>query len=149
MQNSQISNFLNFQALLKTVWPVKCSQMSIKVAKIWFHEKNESRWILYKSCLKCGQFGQNNCFHRLWKVAQSAINLVTLPGHKCQISEFFSIYFHLFKWKANLGLFFAYFCSLQANSRNKIYDKSTWKMSIQHEVLSFELMASWTWVILP
>ena len=27
-----------------------------------------------KIALKCGWFGQNNCHHRLWKVAQSAIN---------------------------------------------------------------------------
>ena len=33
-------------------------------------------WHLYKKFpKKCGQFGQNNCCHRLWKVAQSAINI--------------------------------------------------------------------------
>ena len=31
-------------------------------------------WHLYKNCPKCGRFGQNNCCHRLWKVAQSAIS---------------------------------------------------------------------------
>ena len=64
-----------------SVWPIKSRQMSIKVAQKWFHSKNESFWHFYKNCLKCGQFGQNDCCHRLWKVAQSAINinLVTLP----------------------------------------------------------------------
>ena len=27
-----------------------------------------------KICINCGRFGQNNCCHRLWKVAQCAIN---------------------------------------------------------------------------
>ena len=33
--------------------------------------KNE---IFRQNCLLCGQFGQNNCRHWLWKVAQIAIN---------------------------------------------------------------------------
>ena len=60
--------------LLWPVWPVKSCQMSIKVAQKLFHWKNERFWFLYKNCLKCGRFGQNNCFHRLWKVTQRAIN---------------------------------------------------------------------------
>ena len=42
--------------------------------KKWFHLKNERFWHLYKNGLKHGQFGQNSCRHRLWKVAQRAIN---------------------------------------------------------------------------
>ena len=60
--------------MLCTVWPVKRRQMSIKVAQKRFHKQNERFWQLYKDCLKCGQLGQNNYCHRLWKVAQSAIN---------------------------------------------------------------------------
>ena len=55
-------------------WPVKSRQMSTKVAQKWFHLKNERFGLFYKNCLKCWQFGQNNCWHRLWKVAQRAKN---------------------------------------------------------------------------
>ena len=57
------------------MWPVKSRQISIKkLPKKDFPRKMKDFWHLYKSCLKCGQFGQNNCCHRLWKDAQSAIN---------------------------------------------------------------------------
>ena len=59
---------------LLPVWPEKSHQMSIKVAQKWFHSKNERFWQLYKNCLKCGWFGQNNCCHRPWNFAHSAIN---------------------------------------------------------------------------
>ena len=59
---------------MRSVWPVKSRQMSIKVAQKWFHYKNEWFRHLDKNCLKCEQFRQNNCCHSLWKVAQSAIN---------------------------------------------------------------------------
>ena len=45
-----------------TVWQVKSRQMSIKILRP------------LQNCLKCGQFGQIHCCHRLWKCAQSAIN---------------------------------------------------------------------------
>ena len=32
------------------------------------------KWKIYKNFLKCGWFGQTNCCHKLWKVAQSVIN---------------------------------------------------------------------------
>ena len=59
---------------LLAVWPVKSLQMSIEVAQKWFTRKMK----LYKNCLKCGRFGQNNCCHMLWKVAQIAIYCPTL-----------------------------------------------------------------------
>ena len=46
--------------------------MSIKIAQKWFHWKNGRFWYVYKNCLKCVRFGQINCCHRLWKVAQSS-----------------------------------------------------------------------------
>ena len=56
------------------MWLVKSHQLPIKVAQKWFHLKMKDFLHLYKYCLKCGQFGQNKCCHRLWKVVQSAIN---------------------------------------------------------------------------
>ena len=39
----------------------------------------------FENCLKCGQFGQNIWWHRLWKVAQSAIHHPIWP-HWFQIN---------------------------------------------------------------
>ena len=69
----------------QSVWPVKSRQMPIKTAKKLFLYKNERFWNLYKNCLKCGQFGQNIWWHRLWKVAQSAIHHPIWP-HWFQIN---------------------------------------------------------------
>ena len=35
---------------------------------------SREKWKILTHSQKCGQFGQNNCCHLLWKVAQSAIN---------------------------------------------------------------------------
>ena len=60
--------------LLNAVWPVKSRQMSITSGqKLISLEK----WKILKSLtnwLNMWQFGENNCCHRLKKVAQSAIN---------------------------------------------------------------------------
>ena len=58
----------------QTAWQVKNHQMSIKVAQKWFPKPIERFWQLYKNCLNWEQFGQNNWYHKLWKVAQNAIN---------------------------------------------------------------------------
>ena len=73
-QNFPLLDCKNDLRLELTVWPVNSHQMSIKVVQKWFHKKNEIFWHLYKNCQKMGQFGQNNCCHSLWKVAQTAIN---------------------------------------------------------------------------
>ena len=49
-------------------WPVKSYQMSLKVAQKWFNWQNERFWLFYKNCLKCGQFGQNDCCHSFLKL---------------------------------------------------------------------------------
>ena len=50
-------------------WPVKSGQSCPKMISL---EKHKIMTPLQK-LPKYGQFGQNNCCHRLWKVAQSAI----------------------------------------------------------------------------
>ena len=57
-----------------TVWPVKIRQMSIKVAKNDLTRKIKDFHTFTKVALECGRFGQTNCCHRLWKVAQIPIN---------------------------------------------------------------------------
>ena len=49
--------------------------------------------ILLENCLKSGQFGQNNCCHRFWKVAQSAINRPNW-SHCQRVFETFPINLH-------------------------------------------------------
>ena len=52
----------------------KNRQMSIKVAKNWFDKQNERFRQLFKICLKIWVIWGNYCSHKLWKVAQNAIN---------------------------------------------------------------------------
>ena len=68
-------NLKCFNLASPTVWPVKSHQMSIKVAQKWFHNK---KWKFLKPLQKLyknvNNFGQNNCCHRLWEVAQRVLN---------------------------------------------------------------------------
>ena len=59
---------------LETVWPVKNSQMSIKLPKSDFTRKIKAFDTFTEIAKECGRFGQNNCCHGLWKVTQSPIN---------------------------------------------------------------------------
>ena len=45
-----------------------------KICTNYFTRKMRNFDTFYKNYLKCGQFGQNNGWHWLWKVYQSAIN---------------------------------------------------------------------------
>ena len=95
-----------------------------KVAQNWLQKKNERFWHLYKNCLKCGRFGQNNCCHWLWKVAQSGINrpflshccspyLLTKARHLIvdqqlnlvwSLLESWSIYDYFYRWELECDL---------------------------------------------
>ena len=44
---------------MASVWPDKNCQMSIKVAQIWFHKKNEWFWYLYKNYLRMWEIWAN------------------------------------------------------------------------------------------
>ena len=56
------------------VWPVKSCQTSIKVTQNDFTKKMKDFDNFTKITWECGQFGQINCCHRVWKIAQSAID---------------------------------------------------------------------------
>ena len=60
--------------ILISVTSKKSPNIYKKVAQKDFTRKMEIFDTFAKIALKCGQFGQNNCCHRLWNVAQSAIN---------------------------------------------------------------------------
>ena len=62
---------------LRTVWPDKNRQISLKVAQKWFHHKIIDFDNFTK--ITCGRFGQINCCQRLWTVAQSPI--IAQSGH--------------------------------------------------------------------
>ena len=44
---------------IRTVWPEKNRQMSIKVAQKWFHYKNDRFWHLSKNCVTMQEIWAN------------------------------------------------------------------------------------------
>ena len=54
-----------------TVWPDKNRQISIEVAQIWFHYKNEWFWHLYENAGDLGKIIVATCFEWLPKVQKN------------------------------------------------------------------------------
>ena len=59
---------------VRAAWPVKSRQMSIKSGPKLISLEKWKILTPLPNCPKMWQFGENNCFHRLRKVGQSAIN---------------------------------------------------------------------------
>ena len=114
-----------------TVWPVKSSPMSIKVAQKWFHWKNERFGHLYKNFLNVGNLGKiivATGFEKLPKV-QKSINLVTL--HPSSFASRQKIRISFFSFKASVAFFPRFF-------RVGI----DWPLSAFRSVLSIEIKKS-------